>query len=426
MIVIGSWWASETRLSPCPPILLSEWPWSAGGVQAVMQRLRFDLLQRPPSNPYNPPIMPTVELKLPHHQYEIVIEPGLLDRLGALVRAVAPHARAALLSDQVVHATHGRRAAASLTRENFSVVDHPFDAGEERKNLDTVAALYSVLTDAKLERKSPVIALGGGVVGDSVGFVASTYLRGVPFIQCPTTLLAMVDASVGGKVGVNLPQGKNLVGSFYQPNRVAIDTDTLRTLPARELRCGLAECVKHGVIRDPALLTWIEKNLPRIMGLESDALVELVRWNVQIKATVVMADEKETGERAHLNFGHTFAHAIEATAGYGHYHHGEAVALGMVAATKLAEDAGRCERGLLARLAVLLQRIGLPTYAPDLASTNTLLDAMRLDKKVSAGRIRLVLPERVGLVHIVNDTPDDAIARAWDFLRESAAASVSG
>jgi 3-dehydroquinate synthase len=299
----------------------------------------------------------------------------------------------------------------------YNVKAHAVPPGEDHKTLQQCAGLYDVLVDAKLERRSPIVALGGGVIGDTAGFVAATYLRGVPFVQCPTTLLAMVDASVGGKVGVNLPRGKNLVGAFWQPQLVVCDTDTLATLPPRELRCGLAECVKHGVIRDAGLFAWLEENLDQVMALDRAALVELVRWNVQIKADVVMADEKETGERAHLNFGHTFAHAIEATSGFGHYHHGEAVALGMVAATRLAASAGRVKPQLLDRLVQLLNRIGLPTRAADLAPTPQLIDAMRLDKKVAAGRIRLILPDKLGAVSIVNDTPDAAIVAAWDSLR---------
>jgi 3-dehydroquinate synthase len=286
-----------------------------------------------------------------------------------------------------------------------------------------VCELYDVLLDASLERKSPVIALGGGVVGDTVGFVASTYLRGVPFIQCPTTLLAMVDASVGGKVGVNVPQGKNLVGSFYQPRLVVIDTNTLKTLPARELHCGLAECVKHGVIRDPALFDWIDDNLDAILQLDSETLVQLVEKNVKIKAAVVMEDEKETGTRAHLNFGHTFAHAIEATIGYDAAHtwrHGEAVSLGMVAASRLAAEQGYCAASVPRKIVRLLARIGLPVDAPDLPSTDQLMHAMRLDKKVSDGRLRLILPDQLGSVSIVDDAPVEAITNAWESLREQA------
>lgn len=361
--------------------------------------------------------MATVELKLPHHRYEIVIEPGLLGRAGAMIRQVAPHARAAVLADDAVVSRHAPALQRSLEAAGYGVLSHALVSGEQYKNLETVGKLYGLLTDAHFERKSPVIALGGGVTGDTVGFVASTYLRGVPFIQCPTTLLAMVDASVGGKVGINLPQGKNLVGSFYQPRLVAIDTDTLSTLPPRELRCGLAECVKHGLIRDPQKFEWLENNLDQVMRLDAQTLVELVRWNVQIKANVVMADEKETGERAHLNFGHTFAHAIEALAGYGTFHHGEAVSLGMVAATRLAVSTGRCPRELPDRLIRLLERVGLPTSAANLPPTAALLEAMRLDKKVAGGKIRLVLPDRLGSVSIVDDVPDAKILAAWETLR---------
>lgn len=367
--------------------------------------------------------MAMVQLKLPYHSYAIYIEPGLLSQLGKRVNAVAPHHTATVFVDEAIATTHGTKAMASLSQSKYAVTAASVQAGENHKNLDTVRELYDVLLDARLERKSPVIALGGGVVGDTVGFVASTYLRGVPFIQCPTTLLAMVDASVGGKVGVNVPQGKNLVGSFYQPHMVAIDTDTLKTLPKRELISGLAECVKHGIIRDPSLFEWIENNLDPIFNLEDHALVELIRRNVQIKASVVMEDEKETGVRAHLNFGHTFAHAIESTIGYDAvktYHHGEAVALGMIAAARLAAETHRCDKQLPQRIVRLLARIGLPTHAEDLPPTDQLTDAMRLDKKVADGQIRLVLPDTMGAVSIVKDTAIEEITNAWESLREPA------
>lgn len=367
--------------------------------------------------------MAMVELKLPYHSYAIYIEPGLLGQLGGHVQAVAPHHTATMFVDQAIAQTHGKKAMASLSESEYAVTAASVQAGENHKNLDTVRELYDVLLDARLERRSPVLALGGGVIGDTIGFVASTYLRGVPFIQCPTTLLAMVDASVGGKVGVNVPQGKNLVGSFYQPHMVAIDTDTLKTLPKRELISGMAECVKHGIIRDPALFEWIENNLDPIFNLEDDALVELIRRNVEIKAAVVMEDEKETGVRAHLNFGHTFAHAIETTIGYDAaktYHHGEAVSLGMIAAARLAADTRRCDKELPQRIVRLLARIGLPTHAEDLPSTEKLTDAMRLDKKVKDGQIRLVLPDRMGAVSVTKDTELEAITNAWESLCEPA------
>lgn len=396
------------------------------------------------------PAMPTVSLTLPgqSHRYAIVIEPGALDALGQHVAQVAPHARAAVIVDESIEASHGRVALRSMKRADFDVTVGVMPASEKRKSLTTVNALLNVLLDARLERKSPVVAVGGGIVGDTAGFVAASYLRGVPFVQVPTTLLSMVDASVGGKVGVNVPQGKNLVGAFHQPVLVLIDTDTLKTLPDRDLRCGLAECVKHGVIRDPDLFAWIESNVDRILNLESDALVELVHRNVQIKAAVVMEDEKEQGVRAHLNFGHTFAHAIEASpvavakaavkpksrfappqrfgkiapppqshAYEGPYAHGEAVALGMVAATSLAVSTGRCDGALLDRLVALLDRIGLPTSSDQLADTDLLMGIMQADKKVKDGKVRLILPDRLGAVSIVNDTPVQAIAAAWDAIR---------
>lgn len=361
--------------------------------------------------------MKSVDLKLPHHHYEVCIAPGLLAELGKLAREVAPHDRATLVIDDKITDTHGQAAMASMRAAGYQPLVATMTSGEDHKNLATVEKLYHKLLDERLERKSPVVALGGGIVGDTGGFVAASYLRGVPFVQCPTTLLAMVDASVGGKVGVNMPQGKNLIGAFHQPALVVIDTDTLKTLPKRELICGLAECVKHGVIRDPELFDWIDRNVDAILKLDPGTLVELVERNVRIKAAVVMEDEKESGVRAHLNFGHTFAHAIEAGTEYGKYLHGEAVSLGMVAAARLAVDQGRCDASLTDKLVALLEKIGLPTKAKDLPATGKLMAIMRSDKKVADGRVRLVLPDRFGVVSIVGDTPDSAVEKAWDSLR---------
>ena len=364
--------------------------------------------------------MTIVELNLPHHRYEIQIGPGLLDQLGPVLRSTVGHDRAALFADGAVADLHGPLASRSLEQTGYNHVLHRIPSGEQHKTLETVRSLYDVLLEQHAERGSPVIALGGGVVGDTVGFAAATYLRGVPFVQCPTTLLAMVDASVGGKVGVNVPQGKNLIGSFHQPAVVVVDVDTLSTLPARELRCGLAECVKHAVIRDEAKFDWLEENLDAILGLDRTVLTELVCRNVAIKARVVEADEKEAGVRAHLNFGHTFAHAIEATTGFGTgtaYHHGEAVSLGMIAASRLAHASGRCPSDVSDRLIHLLRRAGLPVEAPGLPPNDLLLQAMRLDKKVRDNRLRLILPDRIGAVSIDDTVPQQAITDAWDSLR---------
>ncbi|QDU34658.1 3-dehydroquinate synthase [Poriferisphaera corsica] len=356
-----------------------------------------------------------VDLVLPHTRYQIVIAPGLLSELGERVMQLAKHDLAACIIDENVQETWGKKAVESMAGAGYEMTSPVMLVGEEYKNLETFSKLHSALLDAKLERKSPVVAVGGGITGDVTGFVASSYLRGVPFVQCPTTLLAMVDASVGGKTGVNMPQGKNLVGAFHQPHLVLIDTETLSTLPERELLCGLAECVKHGVIRDPELFQWLHDNADKIKSLDKNTMVELVRWNVQIKATVVMNDEKEAGERAHLNFGHTFAHAIEASTGYNTFKHGEAVALGMVAATQLAVDAGRCDGDVLSRLIELQKALGLPCEAK-LPDAEKLIEVMRHDKKVADGKIRLVLPDRIGAVSIVDDTPDVAIVAAWNAI----------
>jgi len=236
-------------------------------------------------------------------------------------------------------------------------------------------------------------------------------------VQVPTTLLAMVDASVGGKTGVNTKQGKNLVGAFHQPAVVIADVDALRTLPDRELRCGLAECVKHGMIRDASLLRWIEDNHASIRALQPQVMTELVEKNVRIKASVVMADEREAGERAHLNLGHTFAHAIEGANERTKLLHGEAVAIGMVAATTLAVELGRCRRDVLEQLVTLLEAIGLPTHHKRLESTDILMHFMKRDKKVQGDRLRLILPEAAGKAVIADDVPEDAVAATWDALR---------
>ncbi len=360
--------------------------------------------------------MARVPIELPHHRYEVVIEPGALARLGELVHAVAPHADCALLGDEAVFAHYEKTARGSLERAGYRVVARGVTLGEANKHLDTVRGLYDVLLDERLERKAPVVALGGGVAGDTVGFVAATYLRGVPFVQVPTTLLAMVDSSVGGKTGVNVPQGKNLVGAFHQPSVVVADTDVLATLSDRELRCGLAECVKHAVIRDASLLDFIESNAAGLLAREPELLVELVRRNVEIKAAVVALDEREAGVRAHLNFGHTFGHAIEVTTGYGVLLHGEAVALGMCAAARAGAEMGLCGAEVGERIEATLAALGLATKG-ELADDATLGAAMKLDKKVQGAKVRFVLPTGVGGVEIRDDVTDAAIASAWARIR---------
>ncbi len=286
--------------------------------------------------------------------------------------------------------------------------------GEENKTIETVSRSYELLLRNHIERSTPILALGGGVIGDVVGFVAATILRGVPLVQIPTTLLAMVDASVGGKTGVNHSVGKNLIGAFHQPIAVLIDPTVLKTLPARELRSGLAECIKHDIIRDADGFSSLEKNIPRALALEMDYLTDLIAHNVAIKAKVVESDPFEKGERAHLNFGHTFGHAIETVSNYS-YAHGECVALGMIAAARLAASLNLLDQTSVDRIVALIQKAGLPTSGLKLP-LDEVMKAMFFDKKVKAGKIRFILPDRIGHVVIRDDIPESDVRKALESL----------
>jgi 3-dehydroquinate synthase len=348
--------------------------------------------------------MPTIHVHLPlpdAPRYDVQIAPGLLDQLGTLVRAVAAAPSCALISDTNVAAHYLPRATAALAAAGYRVIPHIIPAGEAHKTLASYSAALDTLLHAKVERATPVIALGGGVVGDLAGFVAASLLRGVPFIQVPTTLLAAVDASVGGKVGVDHSAGKNLIGAFHQPRLVVTDIATFATLPLREIQCGLAECIKHGVIRDAALFAFIGDHAEKILARDPASLSELVAWNVKIKAAVVAEDPFEKGVRALLNLGHTFGHAIENVMEYSGVQHGEGVALGMVAAGRLAAKLGTFPAVDLAALIHLIARVGLPTSLPALDAQKTFA-AMWTDKKVKSGKLRLVLPTSLGTAHIVD------------------------
>jgi 3-dehydroquinate synthase len=281
--------------------------------------------------------------------------------------------------------------------------------GERYKTLDWVGRIFDALVEARMNRDACVIALGGGVVGDMAGFAAACYQRGVDFLQVPTTLLAQVDSSVGGKTGVNHPGGKNLIGAFHQPVAVLSDIGTLRTLPARELRAGLAEVIKYGLIADPEFLAWIERNLDSLLGLEPAAVIRAVRRCCEIKAQIVAEDEREHGRRALLNLGHTFGHAIETAAGYGDWLHGEAVAAGMMLAAECSMRLGWLSAGDVERLRELLDRAGLPTQPPAIGAEKA-RELMGMDKKVLAGKIRLVLLRRLGEGVVSGDYPADALS----------------
>jgi 3-dehydroquinate synthase len=340
-----------------------------------------------------------VNVPVGDRSYSIMIGTGLLSRLGAECKKLRLGQRCAIVSDRNVAPLYAARARASLIRAGFEPILITVPAGETAKHLRTVSACFDALARHRLERKSLVLALGGGVVGDLAGFVAATYLRGIPFVQVPTTLLAQVDSSVGGKVGVNLGAGKNLVGAFYQPRLVLCDLSTLRTLPARELQAGLAEVIKYGIIYDAGLFRRLERELPRLLRLELAPLTAVIARCCEIKAEVVGQDETESGVRAILNFGHTVGHALETISGYGRYLHGEAIAIGQVAAARLSAWQRGLPVGEVDRIVRLLEQAGLPTrvrLAP--RQRARLRAAMRLDKKVSGGELKFVLADRIGQV----------------------------
>lgn len=343
--------------------------------------------------------MRIVEVPLGQRSYQIKIGSGLLSRLTRECTRLGLKGRCAIITDRNVAPRYAQRVKADFQQAGIEPVLVTVPAGETAKSLATVRACYDQLAVHRLERKSFVVALGGGVVGDLAGFVAATYLRGIPFVQVPTTLLAQVDSSVGGKVGVNLTAGKNLVGAFHQPRLVLCDLDTLSTLPRREYRAGLAEVIKYGIIYDSALFQRLEADLPMLLARAPRTLGAVVARCCEIKAEVVGQDETETGVRAILNFGHTIGHALEAISHYGHYLHGEAIAIGQVAAARLssallglsAEEADRITR--------LFERAGLPTQLKlNVQRRARLLAAMKHDKKVSAGEVKFVLASRIGRV----------------------------
>lgn len=348
-------------------------------------------------------------------EYEIRIGSGLLAGLGAAVREISPAPSCCIVTDSSVGPIYLEPAKAALAAAGFRVIAHTIPAGEEHKNLRTFSGAVDAFLNGGVERATPLIALGGGVVGDLAGFVAASLLRGVPFVQAPTTLLSAVDASVGGKVGIDHAAGKNLIGAFHQPRAVITDIATFQTLPLREIRCGLAECIKHGVIRDAGLFGWIEKNMMRILACEMAAMEELVSRNVVIKAKIVREDPFEHGVRALLNLGHTFGHAIENVCGYAGIQHGEAVALGMIAAGRLAVSLGKFSRDELGRLIAVIQAAGLPVNWPGLDADKTFA-AMHTDKKMRGGKLRLVLPVRIGSAEIVTDVPAEPIRAAISTL----------
>ncbi|MBI3877665.1 MAG: 3-dehydroquinate synthase [Verrucomicrobia bacterium] len=341
--------------------------------------------------------MRLVKVPLGDRSYSIHIGNGLLARLGAHCEQLGLGQRCAVMMDRNVARHYGRAAWNALAKAGFEPALVTVPPGEKTKNLRTVAQSYDLLAAHRLERKSFIVALGGGVVGDLAGFVAATYLRGIALVQVPTTLLSQVDSSVGGKVGVNLKAGKNLVGAFHQPRLVLCDLDTLKTLPDREFRSGLAEIIKYGIIYDAALFRRLERDMPKLLKRDAATLTAIIARCCEIKAEVVGRDETESGLRAILNFGHTIGHALEATSGYGRLLHGEAISIGQVFAARLSAQLLKFPCEDVQRIRALFTAAGLPTRAKISPSTRAKLFAtMKLDKKVTCGEIKFVLSERLG------------------------------
>ncbi len=357
--------------------------------------------------------MRRLNVALAERGYDILIGPGLLREAGAPL-AAAVGRRVAVVSNGTVAPLYLEVLAATLRSAGSDVLPIVLPDGEAFKNWEALNRIFDALLQGRCDRGTTVVALGGGVIGDLAGFAAATYQRGVPFVQVPTTLLAQVDSSVGGKTGINHPRGKNMIGAFWQPRLVVADTDTLATLPDRELSAGLAEVIKYGLIRDLPFLEWLEANMPRLRERDPAALAFAIERSCANKAQVVAEDERETareGGRALLNLGHTFGHAVEAGMGYGEWLHGEAVAAGTVMAAELSHRLGWLADADIERVSALLAAAGLPIRGPALGA-DRYLDLMGHDKKVVAGRLRLVLLRRLGEAVIWADVPEAEIRAA--------------
>ena len=351
--------------------------------------------------------MDSVTVELGARSYPIHIGSGLL-RQAALVCERLAQPRVAIVTNDVVGPLYLEPLRATLEGAGVRTLQITLADGEAHKDWASLNRILDALLEARCERSTTLIALGGGVIGDLTGFAAAVFLRGVPFIQVPTTLLAQVDSSVGGKTGINHPLGKNMIGAFYQPRLVLADTDTLATLPARELAAGLAEVIKYGLILDRPFFDWLEANIDRLNARDEQALTYAIRRSCEIKAAVVAGDERESAARALLNLGHTFGHAIEAGLAYGTWLHGEAVAAGTVLAARLSQAMGMLQAAEVARVTALLERARLPVKAPDLG-VDKYLHLMGMDKKVEGGKLRLVLLRSIGTAYVTADFPQQAL-----------------
>jgi 3-dehydroquinate synthase len=349
----------------------------------------------------------TLGVDLGDRSYPIHIGPGLLDR-GDLIRTHLPQPAAVIITNTVVAPLYLKKLQESLSRQQITCTSIVLPDGEEHKNWQTLNQVFDALMGFRAERKTTLIALGGGVIGDLTGFAAAVFQRGVPFVQIPTTLLAQVDSSVGGKTAINHPLGKNMIGAFYQPRVVIADTDTLRTLPDRELSAGLAEVIKYGLIGDAEFFLWLEMNMESLIARDATALTHAIEVSCRNKAGVVAKDEREEGVRALLNFGHTFGHAIESGLGYGEWLHGEAVGAGMAIASRVSRHMGLVDSRCVERIDELLRRARLPIRGPALGA-DRYIELMGHDKKVEGGRMRFILLRDIGSAFISDQVSDEAL-----------------
>ncbi|RTZ61945.1 MAG: 3-dehydroquinate synthase [Gammaproteobacteria bacterium] len=361
--------------------------------------------------------MKTLTVDLGERSYPIYIGAGLLARSELIADNI--HGKQVLVvSNETVAPLYLQKVLDSLT--SFKVHVTVLPDGEQYKNLDVLNSIFDKLLSVPCSRDVTIIALGGGVVGDITGFAAASYQRGVDFIQIPTTLLAQVDSSVGGKTAVNHPLGKNMIGAFYQPKAVIADIDTLKTLDDRQLSAGLAEVIKYGLIRDASFFRWLEKNMNALTNRSEDALTHAIEESCQIKAEVVAADEREGGLRAILNLGHTFGHAIETAMGYGNWLHGEAIGAGMVAAAEMSQRMGWLESEDVERAISLIKLAGLPIQGPNKLDAGKMIELMQVDKKVQDGRIRLILLKSIGQAVITDDYSRETLTQTIEHCRAAA------
>ncbi len=353
-----------------------------------------------------------IPVSLPQNSYDIAIAPGAVSAIGTWIEPIPKLGRKALIvSNAAIFKQYGQGAIESLIQSGFTVASCILPAGERYKTLATLQKIYDAALENQLERSSIMVALGGGVIGDMTGFAAATWLRGINVIQVPTSLLAMVDAAIGGKTGVNHPKGKNLIGAFHQPRLVLIDPQVLQTLPAREFRAAIAEVIKYGIIWDADLFAQLEaaKRLNQIRFVDENLLQTILTRSAQAKAHVVSKDEKESGLREILNYGHTIGHAVESLTGYRTINHGEGVAIGMVAAGRIAVAMGLWDQAECDRQEALIQKAGLPVRLPEAMDIDAIIKTLSSDKKVKSGKVRFVLPRQIGTVIVTDQVEADVI-----------------